>query len=447
MRTAGDARHKRKFLGALLLLIFAGCSAAGAPDSPSGQAAGTPSPPAPAGVLWRTDTALFRSQTDGSATTVLEDAPGFDPFGITVTGSTVVYHVIAPPDPALANFGLEDIWQVQTNGTGKRAVVTTADAEIVRGVFGPWVVYERAVYANNAYVSSTMRGVRLDNATQTLITSENALYRLHVGDRAIFERIEQGNGGSVFSVLVDGTDVRTIADIPPGSPPATFLTPIEAIGDIVVMNKTLSQQNIQNLIAVPVTGGSVISLTQDSDYDFIGAVVGQRIVYHRCPLVPNPDPQDTRPVAGPCDVYSVLVDGSGTVPLATSPESEHVQGAIGSQVVIRRSGGSVDTLYSLPVTGGSETPILALSADEFVSWFVQDRMIIKRQNGLWSVKADGSGLIQLTTDSSDSSNQAAGSFICFQRGPVNEPDLWCVPADGTGPATHVAKGAYFVSGL
>ena len=57
------------------------------------------------------------------------------------------------------------------------------------------------------------------------------------------------------------------------------------------------------------------------------------------------------------------------------------------------------------------------------------------------------GLVQLTGDPSDRANRSAGPFICFQRGSVTPPDLWYVPADGSGPATQVATGAYFVTGL
>ena len=98
----------------------------------------------------------------------LVDATGFDPFDVQVSDSTVVYHITALPVPGLANFGLNDIWQVQTDGTGNRPVVNTADAEIIRGVFAPWVIYERAVYAQNAFVSSTYRSARLDGLGQGL---------------------------------------------------------------------------------------------------------------------------------------------------------------------------------------------------------------------------------------------------------------------------------------
>ena len=110
-------------------LFLVSCSGGNtAPPPPtSQQSPGTPPgpmtptvgpPPTPAGLIWRQDNVLNRSQTDGTGIVTLVNAPGFDPFTVQLSGSTVVYHVIAAPVPGLANFGLYDIWQVQTNGTG-----------------------------------------------------------------------------------------------------------------------------------------------------------------------------------------------------------------------------------------------------------------------------------------------------------------------------------------
>jgi hypothetical protein len=91
--------------------------------------------------------------------------------------------------------------------------------------------------------------------------------------------------------------------------------------------------------------------------------------------------------------------------------------------------------------------MLTLDQNEFASWIVGDRVILKRPTGLWSLKEYGSELVQLTSDASDSPNREAGHFICFARGSSAQPDLWCVPADGSGPATQVTTRAYFVTGL
>lgn len=452
-----------------LPLFLAGCSGSGGGDAPpvltptstqqSPNAPPVVSPvvppaPAPAGIIWRRDNTLMRSQTDGSGQVTLVDTPGFDPYSIFLSGSTVVYHITAPPLPPMANFGLTDIWQVQTNGTANHSVVATSDAEIIRDVFGPWVIYEHAVYAQGTFASSTIRNARLDGPGQALVTDARAIYRLHLGDRAVFERLApleddgvQDYDGNMFSILPDGIDLRPLTAFPSGrNGTSTFITAMATLGNQVLFGVASYPQSIVNLYAVAVAGGPVTTLTVGSDYTWIAAVVGERIVYQRCVILP-PDPEGPR--VGPCDIYSVLSDGTGTVALATHQDMEFFQGAIGSQLIFRRNGGgATDTLYSVPAAGGAETFLLNLSAqNEFVSWIVEDRIILKRPTGLWSLKIDGGSLVQLTGDASDSTNREAGPFICFARGLSAPPDLWCVPVDGSGVATQVATGAYFVTGL
>jgi hypothetical protein len=79
---------------------------------------------------------------------------------------------------------------------------------------------------------------------------------------------------------------------------------------------------------------------------------------------------------------------------------------------------------------------------EFVAGIVGDRVILKQSTGLWSLKTDGSGLVQLTTEADEFAG-SAGAFACFNRGLA----LWCVPADGSGPATKVTDAGTFVTGL
>ena len=429
----------------LLSLLFSssvvGCSSGGNSES---SASGSPPPttPASASLIWSKQNVLFRSQTDGSGIVTLADNPGLDPFGTMVSGSTLVYHVTAPPIPPLT-FGLNDLWQVQTSGTGRQVIVATADAENLRDVFVPWIIYDRSVHTQGTVSSSTIRSARLDGPGQALLGT-SALYRLHVGERTVIEQVVNNGGGGSFSVLADGTDVRPLIDIPSRPGGDTFRTAAAAIGNTVLFDEFFFPENISNILAVPITGEAVVPLTQGSDFQAFRLVVGQRIVYQRCKLVPIPG--DRIPMVGPCDVYSVLSDGSGNVPLGIHADSEFTQGAIGDHVIIRRNDVAGDALYSIPAGGGTETPLIKLGQNEFVTVLVGDRMVLIRSNGLWSMKADGSGLVQLTDDTSDRPTGSTGPFVCFQRG-SSQPDLWCVPADGSGGATQVAAGALFIGGL
>jgi hypothetical protein len=166
------------------------------------------------------------------------------------------------------------------------------------------------------------------------------------------------------------------------------------------------------------------------------------VAYQQCELVVLPDLDQT---IDQCDVFSVLENGTGRVTLTNTRDINYVQGLIGQQVIIRRShSGPTDELFSIPVNGGFETPILSLSyQDEFVIGIVNDRIILQRMTGIWSVQVDGSELVQLTPDVNTFSVGAVGPFACFARG----EGLWCVPSDGSGSATKVTDQGMFVTGL
>lgn len=454
----------------ILPLLVVGCSGGGS-ESPSAVSREAP-PPAQATVLWRRadgqHPTLFRSQTDGSGLVMLIDAPGFDPVNavsIFLSGATVVYHLTAPPLPP-TQFGLTDIWQVQTNGTGRQAVVATTDAEIIRDVFGPWVIYEHVVYQNGTLFSSAYRSARLDGPAQWPVTDVNALYRLQLNGRAVFERVAQIAGGiqgdgNLFSVLPDGTDLRPLTAIPGGANGMyRFINPQGKVGSQVIFSvyttpPVITGPFIPDLFAVPVTGGAVTPLVEGPDYKALGAVIGSRVVYHRCAIIPNPnpDPDAGEFTAGPCDLYSVRSDGSGTVGLSTHPWNDMVQGVVGTRVIVRRSlSGPTDELYSIRADGqGGETAMLTLSyLNDFVLGVVGERVVLRLGASLWSIRADGTGLVQLTFDVPETTFQvlAAGGWACFDRTVSGQQDLWCVPADGSGPAQPVATtdaDEYFVT--
>jgi hypothetical protein len=354
---------------------------------------------------------------------LLSDAPGLVTvfWQVFVSGSTMVYHIFNPP----ADFRARDIWQVQTDGTGARAFASGSVVDVI----GPWVVYQ---------ANGTTRALRLDGTGDHVITNEPATYHLHVGQRLVFAR---STDTQLFSVLLDGTDRRVLTTLP-----LDFSVP-GALGSQVVFSVYDVTSDTQQIFAVPITGGAVTTLADGQDYNSVAALVGTRLVYQRCPVL-------TDRVAGPCDVYSVKSDGTDTVALGTQPAYEAVQGVSGSQVIVRRVGGETDTLYSIPITGGPETFIITLGAMgeefEFVWEFVGDRIIlIRQQHGLigklWSVRSDGSELVQIAENVYTSNAVwATGFFVCFER-PIGS--LWCVPADGSGPATKVTDHGEFVVGL
>jgi hypothetical protein len=438
----------------LLPLILVSCSGGGTTDAPSSSSPA----PAQAGVIWERaegmHRTLLRSQTDGSEQVTLADEPEVSADNSRLVGSTVLYHTDSVSLPGLDH---RSIWRVELTGTGRQALAQNATDNILRDVVGPWVIYDAG--SLTFPTSSELASVRLDGTARRIIApgivangiTQQANYERSVGGRVVFEQLN-----NLVSLLPDGTDRRELVTLPRG-PQGEFLFSGTrgAVGSqviyIVVTGDSPSSQ-VSNLLAVPVTGGPVTTLATSPGYimfdRFFGAVVGARVVYLRCPILPNLDP-------GPCDVYSVRSDGTSTLALSTHPDNDVVQGVVGARVIVRRShGGPTDELYSISADGqGGETALLTLSyLGDFVLGVVGERVIIRRGSSLWSIRADGSGLVQLTSGVIESTFDvlAAGEWACFDRTPIahGQRDLWCVPADGSGPAQPVATTAadeYFVT--
>lgn len=357
-----------------------------------------------------------------------------------LAGSNVLYMT---QDGQIGGPGPRDIWTVNINGTGKHVLANSAEDEIIRDAIGPWMLYD--VVPTTFPKLSDLASVQLDGtgrqiiapAVHTIGSELFAFYERQAGSRAVFSR-----GNDLFSILPDGTDLRQLTTIPRGpNGEITFLGTGGTVGTQVIYS-VFSTQSVPDLFAVPVTGGPVVTLADGPEYKWLGAVVGSRVVYHRCAVNPS------TLFVGQCNIYSVQSDGSGTVALSTHPDNEIVQGVIGSQVIVRRNRSGFDELYSINADGsGGEIAILTLSVQsDFVEGIVGSRVILTRATGLWSIHADGSSLVQLTAGT-DRFGGASGAFVCFERGPSDQRDLWSVAADGSAPAVPIATtdaDEYFV---
>lgn len=438
--------------------------------------------------------ALFRSQTDGSGVVPLADEPGVNASFSRLVGSTVLYQTQSVP---FTGFDHRAIWRVEVTGMGRQSLAQTVTDNILRDVAGPWVVYEAVPFTVSRL--SDLTSVLLSGTSTRVLAAavmmagqeSQATYEGHLAGRVVYQR-----GNNLFSLLPDGSDLRQLTTIPRGpNGEFTFLGMRGTVGTSVIY-AVLSSQFVPDLFAVPVAGGAAVTLAADPDNDFLGGVVGSRVVYHRCPfsngnggpcdlysvesngsstvaLSTNPGNEFvaeivggrviyTRSVSGQTDVYSVDVGGMSTVPLATTPADEAVAGAVGSSVIFRRTKGGLDDLYSIQADGtGDEIALATFPEDDSFAGVVGTHVIFERVMGpnimtspraLYSVQADGSGLVQLTSGTTqDEFAGAVGDFACFERTQGNhQRDLWCVPADGRTPAMPIATtdmDEYFVTGL
>jgi hypothetical protein len=443
-----------RFLVLLLPLILVSCSG-GSSEAPQSLTVppGPPPPPSPAGLLYRTDTTLVRSQTDGSGQVVLaEEAARIET--VVVSGATVAYDV--PQSPSHTGNIPRDIVTVQLDGKDQHRVRHSAGTEwfYLLDMIGSWVLH--TVGGPDFFPPSSIASILVNGTAPRILSAATGsgevwqvpTYERHVGGRAII-----GFTGNYFSLLPDGTDLRQLTAYPPVFAPfgnvqvRDFLVGVSGVvGESIIYSTIPNPSSLEEspkLFAVPVLGGLTVKLGEGPDYELLKGVVDTRVVYDRCVLLVLPDLNVT---LDQCNAFSVRQDGHGRVALTDTHDINWVQGVIGQQVIIRRShGGPTDELFGIPVTGGVETPILTLSFDdEFVMALVEGRIILQRPTGLWSIQAAGSELRQLTTeDHAFEAVNAAGPFTCFNRGSA----LWCVPADGSGPATQVTADGRFVAEL
>ena len=440
-----------RFLVLLLPLILVSCSGGGS-DAPQ-SITGPPPPPRTASLLWRHDAQLVRSQTDGTGQVTLADEPAMIEK-VVVSERTVVYEV--PQSQSRTGNIPRDIWAVQIDGMDRHLVRRSAVPQwfYLLDVIGPWVLHTDRTGPEFSPPPPSVASILVNGTAPRILFAavgsgevwHTPTYERHVGGRAIV-----GFTGNYFSLLPDGTDLRQLTVYPPAlsphEPVRDFLVGVSGVvGDSIIYRTIPNPSSLEEspkLFAVPVLGGPTAKLGSGPDLEILGGVVADRVVYDRCALIVLPD---FTVIFDQCNVFSVQQDGQGRVALTATRDINYVQGIIGEQVIIRRSqrGGTTDSLFSVPVSGGVETPLLALnSRNEFVRGIVDTRIILSRPTGLWSLKADGSGLVQLTTDPSDWFSGSTGPFPCFARGSA----LWCVPADGSGPATQVTPNGSFVVGL
>ena len=295
----------------------------------------------------------------------------------------------------------------------------------------------------------TMESVDFTGSDRRFVSDDQSRAQGDVQGRLVYTVAlyddRRDDDGDFYSVLPDGNDRRRLTTLPRdpnGNPQRWGMT--GSMGSLIIFGL---DSPFQDLLAVPVMGGPVVTLANGPEYEWFGAVAGNRIVYHSCAV-------DAAGKAGQCDLASVLSDGTGRITLSTHPRNERVQGAIGGRVLVRRnSGGTTDELYSLAPDGaGGETSVTQLrNADEFVVGTTANWILLQRGTRLWTMQADGSNLRRLTDSQvPESFAGVVGDWIVTYRKPNGQYDLWAVPVVGDGPPVVIAQtdvNEIFIDGL
>ena len=423
---APSALKPSSLLLPLLPLIFVACGSGG-DDSPAAGTAPQPSPPPAAqpDMLTATSQGILRGKANGQGQRLILARPNLHQpafSGDVFLANGLVYYPREAP-PVLFDYPNQDIWSVNTDGSGDHAVLNTGSDEFVTGVNPSYAIYNRGTYGGPNGRDDEWWSLR-HNAGHALLTTERfAQYRFLAGDRAVFNTEHQ-----LFSVNLNGSDARTHATADNAG--GTLMLEASAVADgaVVFREHDFARATVK---AVPLSGGSVVSLDDGQAYASYADHVGARVVTQRCAIVLN---DEGRPVAGPCDVVSVNTDGSGPVTLVSHPANEAVQGIVGNQVMIRRNLSGNDQLIAVPVTGGAERLIMTMTDSEFVQLTTDDLLVIRRPSGTWTLDLNGT-LKQIGIVNGEFGFIVVGNAYCLTRSGAP----WCMPLDGQGQAVKIAE--------
>ncbi|MEO7859796.1 MAG: hypothetical protein ABIU05_05030 [Nitrospirales bacterium] len=397
----------RRAIALIGLFLLAGCSGGGGEPAATTQSVQGPSngpaprdlPGAPAtAFLAATSEGLWRGDTSGKGGVVFV-RPKLQQEDVVFGAGHVSYSV-----------NDADIWTVNADGTGNRALVNSPQSEHVNAASGPWVIYFDSDIR-------TWQSVRADTGQQAVLstTSDDEPYLL-VGSRVIFSALSQ-----LSSINFDGTDPRLHGP----NYGYAWAFPIAAIAPSSFVYEQHPSPN-QRLYAVSLTGdGQPIPLEDGLSRASYAGHFGTRVVYHR-----------------DGDVLSVNLDGTQTAVLAQQPENEAVQGIVGDKVVIRRNVSGNDQLVFVPIGGGAETFIMNLTDNDFVEVVAGNSLVLRRSTGTWRLDLNGA-LTKLGPTAGGHAYQVVGNAVSYNVSAA----LYCAPLDGSGPEVRIDRNGRIVGAL
>lgn len=400
----------RKIIALIGLALLAGCSGGGGGDPATPASA--PAPPAQPDMLTATPAGLLRGKASGQGQQLIYSRTNFHQRAFSsITDGQVVYTRSKSADD-------DDIWAVKTDGTEDRAVVNTPDNEWIRATKGPWMLYSKLNNQPGGGFTEQVWSRSLDSGAQHILYQDGwgISMQFYGTDRVMFTIDPE-----LFSSTITGADRVTHASRSRTGDEILYAIHITE-NRLIYLQEDIAPNGLpRRLFTVPLTGGTGLSLDDAQFYTYPGAVIGNRIVYHRSP-VPS----------GNADVVSIDADGTDRVVLASHPANEAVQGVTTDQVIIRRNLAGNDHLIAVPATGGAERLLMTMTDSEFVEIIIGDVIVVRRPSGTWTLNISGT-LKQLDNIAGLDGFVAVGNAICSTN------PVWCMPLDGSAPAVKIAN--------
>ena len=340
---------------------------------------------------------LFLIKEDGTGQVALADSPDHEFFATLAPGGRVIYYRISGGDSSF--------YRVDSDGTGTLLLASTPGQGVLGGITpAGWMIYR----SDSAGGNRDLYAVDATSATPTPISlatgpKHEDFLGMTASGKVIYSVVNY-QANDLYITNADGTNNMALATEPGYYKGFRGETPA---GKLVI--DTDNGYGTGGIYSLDGVGGSAIPLAVNSvayEYAFAGITrTGQVVV--------------SKNVAGQSDLY-----GNGTVPLATSLDSERYMAstATGQVIYQRLVGGSKYDLYIVDADGSHTTRLSNSAGDDYFSAFTPDGRVIyakvtASQYDLYMVNADGTGTVPVatSTDYEEYKGMTPDGHVIYER--------------------------------
>jgi hypothetical protein len=454
---AGRRSGRPSWVGACSIFFLAGCGGGGGSSSPQPQP-----PPLPAGSLQLTSATfsvaeatatatigVVREGGTGGAVTVQLTSNGGNAtagqdyaavsatisFAAGESGTKTATIAITNDDDdevdETLNLALAGVTGGATYGALTTAVLTIVDDDPPLQT----VLYEEDVGGQVDLIAVRENGTR--RVPLAFSNEDEAFYGVSPDGRVLFAR-----GGTLYSILADGTGVLTVDDSGQfiGTRGVDRDGRIAGANGRIVIDRRIPHavEDHHDLVTLYADGTGEVTLAgSDLDEEFMAVTPSGRVVIKRLP-----------PSGGNVDLFAVNADGTQLATLAATADYEEFLDVTASgRVIFRRDIGSQQDIYSVNEDGtGLAALATAPQTERFAGITPAGHVIFTRGNDLHIVNEDGSDprLLAGGPAIEDLFGVAPSGRIVFASREIGGPnsDLYAIDPDGSGLAPLAATADY-----
>lgn len=384
-------------------------------------------------VIYQANNNLFSVNTNGTGTVTLANTTDPEIFnGITPSG-----RVIYRRDTAAAG---RDLWSVNADGTNPLALAATASHEDFVAITSSGKVIF-SVSAGSGF-QNDLYSINPDGTGKAPLAADPGLYEGFAGETAsgliVIETADAFGGGTGSIYLLNGVGGAATNVTTNTTPFEYTVVGITNTGQVII-ERTVSGQN-------DIYGGSLPLAASADDERYQGSTASGQVIYSRLGLIPGT-------LTFQDDLYIVNPDGTHTVPLANTTSDEYFSAvAPDGRIIYTSCTNGLCDLYAVNADGTGNVPLAnSASFQEFFQGITASgRVIYSKENGssisLFAVNTDGTGTTFLPGGSFFVGTTPSNKVLIRNHDNGNA-NLYIVNADGTGsiPLANTGNNEFFAA--